>query len=660
MNNDLGMAKVRYLTKSRFKLGLECPAKLFYTGKGSIYANQKNEDPFLRALAQGGFQVEELARMEYPGGILIDGEHGDYEGALKRTEELLQQENVVIFEAAFAFENLFIRTDILVKKGDRIELIEVKAKSYDPADEYTFVGKRGGIEKSWKPYLFDVAFQNYVISKSHPNWGISSYLMLADKSKKAHVNGMNQMFRITRNKQNRTGIIKLIQSKDEYGETVLSRINIDQFVSKIQQNDPKFKDDLDFEESIRLFSSKYTLDQRMMPTYNLSACKKCEFKGNNQSGELKSGFHECWSEKLGCSADRLSDPNILQIWNLRGDTLLTAYNTFFLQDVTEDIFPVEDKVGQMSVSQRQWKQIEKSNANDLSPFVKYEELKQEMNTWEYPLHMIDFETTRVAIPFNAGLRPYEQVAFQFSHHKIHEDGTIEHASEYLHFEKGKFPNFEFVRALQSSLGKQGTIFKYSHHENSVLNAIHVQLSESNEPDRFELMTFIEEITNLKINNRVIRRGHRDMVDLCEVYKKYVYLPQTKGSNSIKEVLPAIIQTSSFIQEKYSKSIAEINLTSSNFDTTHRWLKLEQGEIQNPYKMLPQLFKDWTNDQLDELFSDIDDLNNGGAALTAYGFLQYTDMRNAERDELKSGLLRYCELDTLAMVMLWEGFMEMNS
>ena len=23
----------RYLTKSRFKLGMECPAKLFYTGK---------------------------------------------------------------------------------------------------------------------------------------------------------------------------------------------------------------------------------------------------------------------------------------------------------------------------------------------------------------------------------------------------------------------------------------------------------------------------------------------------------------------------------------------------------------------------------------------------------------------------------------------------
>jgi len=53
---------VRLLTKSRFKLGLECPNKLFYTGKKE-YANQKQDNPFLLALAEGGFQVEEYARM---------------------------------------------------------------------------------------------------------------------------------------------------------------------------------------------------------------------------------------------------------------------------------------------------------------------------------------------------------------------------------------------------------------------------------------------------------------------------------------------------------------------------------------------------------------------------------------------------------------------
>ena len=74
-------------------------------------------------------------------------------------------------------------------------------------------------------------------------------------------------------------------------------------------------------------------------------------------------------------------------------------------------------------------------------------------------------------------------------------------------------------------------------------------------------------------------------------------------------------------------------------------------------MLQPLFSDWTNDQLDELLTDMEDLNNGGAALTAFGYLQYTDMSAAERQELRSGLLRYCELDTLAMVMIWEGFRE---
>ncbi len=49
----------RYLTKSRFKLALECPTKLYYTAKAE-YGNTKEHDEFLQALAEGGFQVGEL------------------------------------------------------------------------------------------------------------------------------------------------------------------------------------------------------------------------------------------------------------------------------------------------------------------------------------------------------------------------------------------------------------------------------------------------------------------------------------------------------------------------------------------------------------------------------------------------------------------------
>jgi hypothetical protein len=45
------------------------------------------------------------------------------------------------------------------------------------------------------------------------------------------------------------------------------------------------------------------------------------------------------------------------------------------------------------------------------------------------------------------------------------------------------------------------------------------------------------------------------------------------------------------------------------------------------------------------------------ALKAYAKLQYVDMSEREREELTLGLKKYCELDTLAMVMIYEHFRE---
>ena len=41
------MTSQRYLTKSRFKLAVECPTKLFYAGKRDVYADASVEDAFL-------------------------------------------------------------------------------------------------------------------------------------------------------------------------------------------------------------------------------------------------------------------------------------------------------------------------------------------------------------------------------------------------------------------------------------------------------------------------------------------------------------------------------------------------------------------------------------------------------------------------------------
>ncbi len=45
--------------------------------------------------------------------------------------------------------------------------------------------------------------------------------------------------------------------------------------------------------------------------------------------------------------------------------------------------------------------------------------------------------------------------------------------------------------------------------------------------------------------------------------------------------------------------------------------------------------------------------DGGAAMTAYARMQFMDMTNEEVERISSSLLKYCELDTLAMVMIYQ-------
>ena len=53
----------------------------------------------------------------------------------------------------------------------------------------------------------------------------------------------------------------------------------------------------------------------------------------------------------------------------------------------------------------------------------------------------------------------------------------------------------------------------------------------------------------------------------------------------------------------------------------------------------------------KLFSDANELKEGGAAMTAYVRLQFEELSEYEREEIEAALLKYCELDTMAMVMI---------
>ena len=646
----------RYLTKSLYTLALGCPAKLYYAGKDR-YANKNADNEFLDALTRGGFQVGALAKCYYPSGFDIKTLNA--KEAVKQTNELLQQDNVVIFEAAFQVEKYFIRTDIMEKKGNTINLIEVKSKSFEGNSSRDMLGKRGKLTKDWKKYLYDVAFQKHVISKAKPAWHINAFLMLANTNAKATVDGLNQKFRLREHGNRRTSV-EIIGGTlpADLGEEILIRVNVDDICQMIYEGrDTRQRPERAYKNQLNYLARHYWRNKKIKVPIHKD-CKECEFQSTAEEEEQgkKSGFKECWKEQLGWQDKDFEKPSVLDIWNFGGKQKLIETGIFHLDEVKPEHIGDETEINKRKLENksRQWLQVQRTASKNPEPYLDIEGIKEEMDKWVYPLHMIDFETSTVAVPFYRGRKPYEQTAFQFSHHQINADGSIEHKGQYLNAEPGVFPNFEFVRMLRNELiNDQGSVFRYADHENNVLCQIMTQLRGCNEkevPDKQELIDFI-----LSITHSATHKGERDMIDLLDMVKAYYWHPLMCGSNSLKVVLPAVLNSSDYIREKYSQPIYGKNseIRSLNFPDGWKWIQLEKtGKVKNPYKLLPPLLDTLEEDSIDEFFRG-DPVADGGAAMTAYAMMQFTQMSDAERTRIKDGLCRYCELDTMAMVFLWE-------
>ena len=652
------MKNPRYLTKSRFKLALGCETKLFYTNKKE-YPDLRIDDTFLESLAEGGFQVGELAKMYHPGGIEIP--YGKYDDMVNETLRLLNQEKVIIYEATVKFQNLLIRVDVLVKDGNNIVLIEVKAKSFGGTDADEFLNSKGEVASGWIEYVYDVAFQKLVLMKSFPRFKIRSYLCLADKNSHATVEGLNQNFLLLKNNDRTSCVCKAGLTKADLGEEILINVRVDDILATIyNQNDFSESGTMSFEEWVFYLADHYTRDEKINSQIS-AKCKGCEFHctPEEETKGLKSGLKECWKEQVGFVDSDFEKPAMFDVWNFRRKNAMIEQGKFFMEDISKADLNYNLGSGNgMSTTERQWVQIQKAVSNDPVPEIDVEGLKAEMLTWKHPLHFIDFETTAVAIPFHKGMRPYEGVAFQYSHHIAYADGRIEHVGEYLNTKKGEFPNFEFVRHLKAELEQDdGTIFRYHNHENTFLNNIYRQLNIADEnevKDKAELMEWIKTITHSTNASAEYWKGDRDMVDLFQMVKCYYYDPQMGGSISLKAVLPAVLNSSKYLKDKYSQPIygSTDGMNSLNF-TNQVWIKLDDdGNVISPYKQLPPMFEDVETEDLDLLMGN-DRLAEGGAAMTAYSRMQFTEMSDTESREIQKALLKYCELDTLAMVMIWE-------
>jgi hypothetical protein len=454
------------------------------------------------------------------------------------------------------------------------------------------------------------------------------------------------------------------------GEPILIQVPVDRVVERIYQGCDGYSRDLPFPARVDYLSAQYEQDRRI-PTELGSKCKKCEFRCTVEEERtgLKSGFKECWREQSGLEGCDFAEPLVIDLWKSTSSDSFLKQRIYFLRDIEPELLQPKSRGGGeadekpgLSRSARQRLQVEKARSGDPKPYFDAAGLQAEMLGWIYPLHFIDFETTQVAIPFNRGMAPYEGIAFQFSHHRVEADGRIAHVGQYLHSELGKFPSFAFLRALKKELETdQGTIFRYAAHENTYLNIIYNQLRQADSkevPDREELCEWITTVAHptqaTRESGDAWIPGGRDMVDLRKLVERYFYHPATVGSNSLKKVLPAVLGSSKFLQEKYSKPLygRGLEIPSLNFENWS-WIRLDETGVPiDPYRLLPPIFEEAEEYDLEHLVSD-PKLADGAAAMIAYARMQFCEMGESERQAIQQALLKYCELDTLAMVMLWE-------
>ena len=141
----------------------------------------------------------------------------------------------------------------------------------------------------------------------------------------------------------------------------------------------------------------------------------------------------------------------------------------------------------------------------------------------FPAYFLDFETIQFAVPIWAGTRPYQQIPFQYSLHRLDDQGRIEHR-EFLDL-SGQDPSRAFAERLIADCGDSGPVFVYN------------QAFE-----KTRMAELAERFPDLKPGLEAILAR---VVDLYPIARNRYYHPSQRGSWSIKSVLPAVVPELSY-------------------------------------------------------------------------------------------------------------------
>ncbi|WP_082950979.1 DUF2779 domain-containing protein [Aliarcobacter skirrowii] len=247
----------------------------------------------------------------------------------------------------------------------------------------------------------------------------------------------------------------------------------------------------------------------------------------------------CWKVQRN-----IPDYSIFNIFNLGSKKQIELYS--------RGVINIDDIPDNFDMTAIQKASVE--NYKSKQTYIDKSSIKEFVNNLTYPIYHLDFETYQQAIPKYKGLKPYEQIPFQYSLHIEYEDGRLEH-KEYL-AEDSVDSRYELALRLCEDIPKDVTVLAYNmSFEKGVIK---------------RLATLFEEFSEhlLAINE--------NMQDLMVPFQKKWYVtPHMNGSYSIKYVLPALVPEF----EKAYKELDGVQNGSQAMNAFARLSSLDEKEKQ---------------------------------------------------------------------------------
>ena len=681
------------ITKSQFKLGLDCILKLRHSRRSPTsdgrdrYPTISDENDMLKLLAEGGGAVEALwkAREKGKHGPTFKEER-DRIAAAQKSMDLVKAAVASVkagtpreslYELTIIHDGFLARIDLLRVYADRLEILEMKAKSVvssDMADRDNEILDKGltRVLAGWIPYVQDLAFQRVLLedwlAANHKAIGFDRAvdvvpgLILVNKAARATTADVLGNFTTTYHKTKRGWSPEVTYKGGEGVQSglLVEMTGVPAVVSMIEA-DAKGSGDLEglgIRECMTRMRNIVRDNMWPEPEDRIGKdCKKCEYRTKVDG---PSGFAECWGADAAITRHHVLTLYWLEDRHVDEAIASKKGSQPLVRDVPYSSLESTNKKSQggavVQMRQRQHRCVgAKAGAERAMKLASFSRETLLRGSESDPCYFIDFECGMYPIPQRVGGRPYELVPFQFEGHRLPNfnapldqrvslDGFLDLTSD--------DPSVEFVRALKRQLGDRGVVYHWHHYEVDVLRAIRDRLCGPTysgiESDRDELIAYIDHLIGPD------RTNTGRFCDLLKIAKEAFYHPDQEGSYSIKRVLPIVWKTGD-IRRYFREGHSAKDPAAYGVEHGH-------GN-DDPYDSLPGLPAEFfealggpqaatqLQQRIDEESEDVPEaIRNGGMAMLYYHYVRLTG--DGAVESVQRSFRDYCRLDSAAMVMVF--------